>query len=92
MKIIFVFSYPTVARGEELLCVAPTPYHTKQMMNHFVNAVISVFLDNGIQLSTAKKIECDNCHRPMKFEAFLNLDLPPCNGILCNNFLLKAAA
>lgn len=29
-------NYPTVARGEELLRIAPTPHHTPQMMTHFV--------------------------------------------------------
>lgn len=29
-------NYPTVARGEELLRIAPTPHHTPQMMQYFV--------------------------------------------------------
>lgn len=29
-------NYPTVARGEELLRIAPTPHHTPQMMSYFV--------------------------------------------------------
>lgn len=29
-------NYPTVARGEELLRIAPTPHHTPQMMTYFV--------------------------------------------------------
>ena len=40
-------NYPTVPRGQELLRVAPTPHHTKDMMNHFVNAALSVWIDNG---------------------------------------------
>ena len=38
-------NYPTVARGEELLRIAPTPHHTPQMMNYFVGtATLGVFL------------------------------------------------
>ena len=40
-------NYPTVPRGEELLRVAPTPHHTETMMNQFVNAALSVWIENG---------------------------------------------
>ncbi len=40
-------NYPTVPRGEELLRVAPTPHHTEAMMIRFVNAMLSVWFDNG---------------------------------------------
>lgn len=29
-------NYPTVARGDELLRIAPTPHHTPEMMKYFV--------------------------------------------------------
>lgn len=33
-------NYPTVAKGEELLRIAPTPHHTPQMMRHFVGTSV----------------------------------------------------
>lgn len=32
-------NYPTVARGEELLRIAPTPHHTPEMMKYFVGKI-----------------------------------------------------
>ena len=40
-------NFPTVPQGQEMLRVAPTPHHTKDMMNHFVNACLSVWIKNG---------------------------------------------
>lgn len=34
-------NYPTVARGEELLRIAPTPHHTPEMMKYFVGKLMS---------------------------------------------------
>lgn len=33
---IQAINYPTVARGEELLRIAPTPHHTPEMMSYLV--------------------------------------------------------
>ena len=35
-------NYPTVPRGQEKLRVAPTPHHTKEMMDKFVEDVATV--------------------------------------------------
>lgn len=35
-------NYPTVARGKEMLRVAPTPHHTKEMMDDFVEVLTKV--------------------------------------------------
>lgn len=45
-------NYPTVARGEEKLRVAATPHHTKEMMDHFVDCVVKVWLEHGLTLKT----------------------------------------
>lgn len=33
---IQAINYPTVARGEELLRIAPTPHHSPEMMSYLV--------------------------------------------------------
>jgi len=85
-------NYPTVPRGEELLRVAPTPHHTREMMDHFVNAALSVFLENGVELKSMCNVECEFCKQPMKFEAFTARERPSCDGSQCGDLLLKAVA
>ena len=41
-------NYPTVAKGEELLRIAPTPHHTPQMMNYFVGMPTIVIVFNPL--------------------------------------------
>ena len=84
-------NYPTVPRGEELLRIAPTPHHTIDMMNYFVNAAISVWLDNNLELTNSCTIECEFCKQPLKFEAFSARERPQCNGQMCGDLLLKEA-
>lgn len=36
-------NYPTVARGEEKLRIAPSPHHTDEMRTHFVNSVVDIW-------------------------------------------------
>lgn len=42
-------NYPTVPRGEERLRITPTPGHTKDLRDHLVQAVQSVWNDLGIK-------------------------------------------
>lgn len=42
-------NYPTVPRGEEKLRIAPTPHHTDQMKIKFVNALIDVWNELGLE-------------------------------------------
>ena len=83
-------NYPTVPRGSELLRIAPTPHHTKSMMNEFVKSVKSVWQANNLELKSACGRECEFCKQPVKFEAYESRE--HCNGRDCEKFLLKAAA
>lgn len=63
-------NYPTVAKGSERLRVAPTPHHTKAMMDDFVEAIVDVFESNGIELhQRVCPKECEFCMKPLEFEA-----------------------
>nr|XP_022299687.1 5-aminolevulinate synthase, erythroid-specific, mitochondrial-like isoform X1 [Crassostrea virginica] len=64
-------NYPTVARGMERLRVAPTPHHTKAMMDYFVSSVVKIWKDNGLELSRERSVcpeECEVCHKPLAVE------------------------
>lgn len=82
-------NYPTVPRGEELLRVAPTPHHTQDMMNHLVNAMLATWLDNDLELKSTRSISCQFCKQPLKFEAFSTHTLETCDGMRCQDYLLK---
>lgn len=41
-------NYPTVARGEERLRLAPTPFHTKTMIDQFVQDLATIWKDVGV--------------------------------------------
>jgi len=69
-------NYPTVARGEEKLRVAPTPHHTKPMMDKFVKDMALAWTNVGLDLKprkkkvvkVASKAGCTQCQRPLNFE------------------------
>lgn len=85
-------NYPTVARGSEMLRVAPTPHHTPDMMAGFVQAVRSACLDNGVELKSICTGECEYCKQPLKFEFLTARERPICDGLQCDKYILKAAA
>ena len=60
-------NYPTVAKGQERLRIAPTPFHSQQMIDTFVNHLVKVWEDTGLPLqkpSFATK-SCDFCNKPL---------------------------
>ena len=48
-------NYPTVARGEEKLRIAPTPFHTPEMHEEFVSALIDTWVELGLPFTRIEK-------------------------------------
>ncbi|XP_053174376.1 5-aminolevulinate synthase, non-specific, mitochondrial-like isoform X2 [Scomber japonicus] len=61
-------NYPTVAKGEELLRIAPTPHHTPQMMSYFVDQLVKTWKEVGMELQPHSSAECNFCQQPLHFE------------------------
>ncbi|KAI5093206.1 5-aminolevulinate synthase, nonspecific, mitochondrial, partial [Silurus meridionalis] len=61
-------NYPTVARGDELLRIAPTPHHTPQMMQYFIDKLLKAWQEVGLQLKPHSSAECNFCQQPLHFE------------------------
>ncbi|XP_030590044.1 5-aminolevulinate synthase, nonspecific, mitochondrial-like [Archocentrus centrarchus] len=61
-------NYPTVAKGEELLRIAPTPHHTPQMMYYFVDRLVKTWKEVGLVLRPHSSAECNFCQQPLHFE------------------------
>ena len=63
-------NYPTVPKGTERLRIAPTPFHTREMMEEFVFQLLRVWTDAGLPLlaesranNRLKSETCSYCHR-----------------------------
>ncbi|CAK6952636.1 -aminolevulinate synthase%2C nonspecific, mitochondrial [Scomber scombrus] len=61
-------NYPTVARGEELLRIAPTPHHNPEMMKYFVEKLVETWKEVGLPLKPHSSAECNFCQQPLHFE------------------------
>lgn len=61
-------NYPTVARGDELLRIAPTPHHTPEMMKYFVEKLLTTWKEVGLELKPHSSAECNFCQKPLHFE------------------------
>ncbi|XP_054649107.1 5-aminolevulinate synthase, non-specific, mitochondrial-like isoform X2 [Dunckerocampus dactyliophorus] len=62
-------NYPTVAKGEELLRIAPTPHHTPKMMYYFVDCLVKTWKEVGLELQPHSSAECNFCQRPLHFDS-----------------------
>ena len=65
-------NYPTVAKGQERLRIAPTPFHSPQMIDAFVNDLVVVWKDMGLPLyDTCNARSCNQCNKllDISFEA-----------------------
>ncbi|KFO82379.1 hypothetical protein N303_08663, partial [Cuculus canorus] len=74
-------NYPTVARGEELLRIAPTPHHTPQMMSYFLEKLLATWKDVGLELKPHSSAECNFCRRPLHFEVMSERERSYFNGM-----------
>ena len=56
-------NYPTVERGEEKLRVTPSPHHTDEMIDDFINAVLTVWNKHSLPLKPEKERDPSQaCH------------------------------
>uniref|UniRef100_A0A8D8WQU5 5-aminolevulinate synthase n=1 Tax=Cacopsylla melanoneura TaxID=428564 RepID=A0A8D8WQU5_9HEMI len=64
-------NYPTVPVGEEKIRLAPTPFHTKEMIDRFVSDLLDVWKSLDLPLSglTCAQ-ECTFCKKPVLFKHF----------------------
>lgn len=74
-------NYPTVARGEELLRIAPTPHHTPEMMNYFVDKLLVTWKNVELELKAHSSAECNFCRRPLHFEIMSERERSYFNGM-----------
>ncbi|KAM9474758.1 5-aminolevulinate synthase, erythroid-specific, mitochondrial isoform 2-T2 [Clarias gariepinus] len=61
-------NYPTVPRGEELLRLAPSPFHNPVMMDYFVEKLVDVWQEVGLPLNGPAPASCTFCERPLYFD------------------------
>lgn len=71
-------NYPTVRRGEEKLRLAPTPHHTVEMMDIFVDDLLDIWHQLGLKHS------CQQCNKPFLSETCKNFlcDFPNCPQLI----------
>ncbi|XP_065566908.1 5-aminolevulinate synthase, non-specific, mitochondrial-like isoform X2 [Artemia franciscana] len=64
-------NYPTVPKGQEKLRIAPSPHHTIEMMDEFVEDMVKVWRDVGLEFKGLKcGKDCNFCKKPLLFDAY----------------------
>lgn len=81
-------NYPTVAKGEEKLRIAPTPYHSKAMMDCFVEDMVKIWNQLGLELKPSAHCgpagaTCQYCRQPLMFEKYESRVGPNCKVPEC---------
>merc|ERR1712062_13637 len=73
-------NYPTVPKGEEKLRVAPTPHHTREMMDQFVLDLTSEWKALGLplnpKLGACQPASCAYCRQPAEFARLAARECP----------------
>ncbi|XP_077459573.1 5-aminolevulinate synthase, non-specific, mitochondrial [Stigmatopora argus] len=82
-------NYPTVAKGDELLRIAPTPHHTPEMMKYFVERLVQTWKEVGLELKHHSSAECTFCQQPLHFELMSEREKSYFNGL---SHLISACA
>lgn len=84
-------NYPTVARGSERLRVAPTPHHTVEMMDEFVDILTKLWKELGLELygQTCPE-QCEACRKPLSLPLLFKAE-PVCQRSNCTYSSLQAA-
>lgn len=67
-------NYPTVAQGQEKLRIAPTPFHTEKMQEHFVDSLVNVW--HELELPFTKMEESCSFYPDYEGLSSVNLNLP----------------
>ncbi len=67
-------NYPTVARGQEKLRIAPTPFHTEKMQDYFVDSLVNVW--HELDLPFTKMEQSCSFYQDYDRLGGLNLNLP----------------
>uniref|UniRef100_A0A1B6M3E6 5-aminolevulinate synthase n=1 Tax=Graphocephala atropunctata TaxID=36148 RepID=A0A1B6M3E6_9HEMI len=78
-------NYPTVRQGEEKLRLAPTPHHTRQMMDTFVHDLLHIWTTLKLPLAPIKK--CSHCLKltPMSCDTQAGCVAPNCPQMIASN-------
>lgn len=72
---IQAINYPTVARGQEKLRLAPTPHHTKEMMDMLISDLKEVWNRLGLPFEGLQcGQECKFCQKPILFDYYESRD------------------